>query len=601
MKKIGKFTSRLLSLTLAAVMSLFAGISAYAQPAYQWGVDFSASDPEDCYGWRGDGSTKFFTDDTVHTSGSAYSIMLENTNYDTGCVEKTYDVEPYTTYRFSAMVKYSGYQPFPYSKEESGACIGEAYYYDPYKDVYMVPYGRSDFTVSSDWTLLEYEFTTGNETAHGLRLQNGDCKGKAWFSDIRLEKAETTNSWNILAVFFRNADANVVLNGKRVRYRMSLTESNIYEMNKYALDNLPANLKALSDGRLTVNSIDRYYSDEVLTEKDLMKYEDGYCVDEQKSTVLSKTLDKYLVRKKYHQVIIFVPFVGEDGTALTGDWWGLGGTSYKGVYFAQITNSWDRAFEIGDKFQGQVAVHEMCHCLENASEDVNPNKTPNFHSTLYDYPDPDVSAYERIHMFMTATLPGGKGLDPSVFSVPNGSYSLVSDDMTTGAGIVPISSAAAPPAPKNFSVRSLLGDQLLIGWDAVPNAAGYQFAVFQNGDFKDIRKTYDCESTSTGLYFGPIAKGAHCFYGVRTVYTVNGTDYYSDWTYLTYTRPGAAVVFGDVDNNGKFNILDISALLRICVNDLPMDQRTLEAVGAADKGRVTILDIRNLLTILVNS
>ncbi len=599
MEKLRKLTTRLLSLTLAAVMSLFVGISASAKPTYQWGVDFSADNPEDRYGWRGNGSTKFFTDDTVHTPGSKYSIMLENTDYNDGCVEKIYDVEPYTTYKFSAIVKYSGHKVASGVNEETGACIGEAFYYDTKKKLYMIPSGRSDFTTSSEWTKLEYEFTTGNETTHGLRLQNGECKGTAWFSEIKLEKAEMTNSWNILAVFFKNADVNVVLNGKRVHYKNSLTENNIYEMNKYALDTLPANLKALSNNKLTVNSIDRYYSDEVLTEKDLTTYEKGYCVDEKNSTVLIKTLEKYLSRKKYHQIIIFVPFSEKDGISLTNGWWGLGGTTCKGVYFAQITNSWEGSFESGDKFQGHVSVHEMCHCLENASEDIDPDKTPNFHSVLYDYPDPDVSSYERVHMFMTATLPGGKGLDPMVFNVPNGRYALVSDDMTTGEGIIPISSSTAPPAPKNIKAESVSDEKVLVSWDAVSNASGYQFATFTNGNFMTTRQVFDCEASSNGFYLWPIAKGERCYYGVRTIYTVDGVDYYSEWTTITYTHMSADVVRGDVDNNGAFDFEDISAAIEYFLRNPHIDQRTADALGVEGRNYIEFDDIQNLIVMFL--
>lgn len=470
MGKLRKLAAKLLSVTLAAAASLCAvGGSASATVInYEWAVGRFGYGQENLAGWMGNGSTNFSVDDRVHTPTSAYSIKLENTDYNISYVERTYDVEPNTTYRFSAMVKYSGYALSPDAEtQESGACVGKAY-----------SYRNSGYTTSLDWTFMEYEFTTQDEKTYNLALQNGifdgECKGTAWFSDVKLEKAEMTDSWDILAVFFRNADANVVLNGKQMRHKQSLSESDIYEMNKYALDTLPANLKALSDGKLTVNSIDRYYSDEILTEKDLEPYENGYCVDEKNSPVLSKVLDKYLAQKHYNQIIIFVPFVAEDGTSLTGTWWGLGGTAYKGVYFAQISNAWEGAFERGDDFQGNVSVHEMCHCMETVSEAINPDKTPNFHSVLYDSPDLNVSTYEKIHMFMTATLPDGKGLDPSVFYSPNGKYDLVSDDMTTGKGIEPMSSS---------TVRGDVDNSGALDFDDISAAVTY----FLSGDKIDAR------------------------------------------------------------------------------------------------------------------
>ncbi len=593
MKITGKLTTKLLSITLAAVISLFAvGGSAFAEGiSYKWSVDWSAEKQDDWLGWKGNGSTKFFTDDTVHTPTSPYSIKIDNTDYNIAYVERTYNVEPSTRYKFSAMVKYSGFKRDPRAaKKATGARVG-------------IDYSNVDtgFSTANDWTLLEFEFTTGSdETTRNLRLQNGRvdgcCKGTAWFSDVKLEKADVTNNWNILAVFFRNADANVVIDGRRVRFQNSLTENNINEINKYALDTLPENLKALSNGKLTVNSIDRYYSDEAITEKDLTTFEYGYCVNEKNSPVLNKVLDKYLAQKHYNQIIIFVPFIKQDIISLTDGWWGLGGTTYKDVYFAQITNSWDGAFEIGDDFRGNVSVHEMCHCLENESKIIDPGKTPDFHSVLEDYPDPNVSTYEKIHMFMTASLPDGKGLDPSVFNSPNGKYILVSDDMSTGEGIMPISSAAAPPAPKNFKAEATSDDEILISWDAVPNASGYRVSTFKDPGFRTIWQTFDWEADTTGFYLGPIAKGERCYCTIRTLYTVNGTNYYSDPTYLTYTHLEKNVVRGDIDNSGSFDFDDISVAITYFLNGTKIDDRTAEAMGITGRNTMDFDDVQTLIS-----
>ncbi len=436
MKHLKKFAARLLSVTLAAVMSLFAvGGSAFASRiSYKWSVDWSAEKQEDCLGWKGNGSTVFSIDEKVHTDNSLYSIKLENTDYNISYVEKTYDVEPYTTYRFSAMVKYSGYALSPGAEfPRSGACVGKAYTYD-----------NSGYTTSSDWTFMEYEFSTGKETTYDLALQNGifygECKGTAWFSDVKLEKAEVTDSWNILAVFFKNMDAAVTLNGKTIHHKRSLTEAKIDEINTYCLDKLPTLLKDLSDNKMTVNSIDRYYVDEAVTEKDLVPYEKegvitGFCIDQNNSELMRKTFDKYLAQKHYNQIIIFYPIYG-----LSGGWFGRGGSAYKYARFAQIMDGREGKFENGDKFQGQVAVHEMCHGLANRSKATNGDETPVFHDVLNEYTkmypnSPDVGKYERIHQYMTCTLPDGRGLDPSVFYVSSGKYTLVSDDMTTGVGI----------------------------------------------------------------------------------------------------------------------------------------------------------------------
>lgn len=214
-----------------------------------------------------------------------------------------------------------------------------------------------------------------------------------------------------------------------------------------------------------------------------------------------------------------------------------------------------------------------------------------------------MSEWEWYNGYMTATLPDGRGLDPSVFCVTSGKYTPVSDDMTTGKGIEPGSSSVTPPAPKNFAVESETEDKVKISWDAVTNATGYQIALFKAADFKEIWKTFDYKSDRTSTALAPITKGKPYYYGVRTAASINGTTVYSDWTTLMFTHNGAEgeIVHGDVDNNGEFTLSDVSAALRIYVNDTVVDQRTLIAAGTADKGRIGLNDVSRLLREYVNS
>lgn len=610
MKKLKKAAARLMSLAVAAVTALSIGANASAVGiTYQWGVDRSLANTDDRYGWVGNGSTKFSVDDKVHTDNTWYSIKLENTDYNYSAVERTYNVEPNTKYKLSAMVKYSGFQLDPNAeKNATGAHIG-------------ITYSNFDtgFTTSNEWTLLEFEFTTGNdETTRNLRLQNGrsgsNCKGTAWFSDVKLEKAELTNNWDILTVFFKNADANVTIDGEQVRHQLSLRESDINDINTLILDKLPETLKTLSNNKMSVNSIDRYYVDEALTEKDLavnsykdeaQTIPDGYRIDEKNSVLINKVLDKYLAQKHYNQVLIFVPLKG-----INNGWWGLGGTKYKNVHFAQITNSWDGAFEKGDRFQGQVVVHEITHGLEHDSMGINGDKTPNFHDILNDYPSQypksvDVDYYERIHQYLTCTLPDGRGVDPSVFYRLTGKYTIVDNDMTTGTGITPGSSSVTPPAPTNFRAESTSDTNIKFSWDAVPNADGYQFVRFKAADHKEMsRDPSDYKADKLSATWGPFTKGATLYYGIRAAYSQNGTTVYSDWAYLTYTHTGVSsseVIKGDINNDGKFTLTDVTAALRIYVNNTAVDQRTLNAAGISGRTNLQLSDIVALLKSYVNS
>lgn len=600
MKKPASIKTMLLSLAAAAVTALSVGANASAAAInYKWSYDVSSRVTDEHIG-RGGKITKFSVDDKIHTDNSWYSIKLENTDYNVSYVERTYNVEPFTEYKFSAMVKYSGYQLDPAAKASaSGACIGKAF-----------SWSNSGYTASNEWTLMEYEFKTGNETTINLALQNGIynglCKGTAWFSDVKLEKAEMTNSWNILAVIIKNADVSVTMDGKQVTHVTSVNESQIDEVNKYVLDKLPNLLSDLSDNKLNVNSIDRYIVDETLTEKDLEVYTNGdingYHINPNDSKTVSGILDTLLAKKHYNQIIVFAPLSG-----VNGGWWGLGGTQYKGVYFAQITFIHEGAFKNNDRFQGQVAVHEICHGLEHESKAINGDKTPTFHDILNDYSNQypksaDVSRYERIRQFMTCTLPDGRGLDPSVFYRTSGKYTLVDDDMTTGAGITPGSSSVLPPAPANFRAESVSDTNIKFSWDNMPNADGYQFVRFKDANHKEMSKDpSEYKSGKTSATWGPFTKGKPLYYGIRAVYSKSGTTVYSDWTYLTYTHAGSGVVYGDVDNDGVFALADITAALRIIVNGTAVDQRTLSAACIGERTKFQLSDVTNLLKALVNS
>lgn len=609
MKEFKKLTSVLLSLATAAAMMLPLGLNASAAVInYKWTMDNSSSNAEEIIGWMGyRGRTNYSVDTAVHTDGSWYSIKLENTDYNRTYVERTYNVEPNTTYKFSAMVKYSGYRLDPNEKNKtSGAAIGEPNSYNGEK--WVASNDNSGVTNSNEWTLMEYIFTTGkDEKTHNLALLNGNaytgnCKGTAWFSDVKLEKAEMTNKWDILAVIFKNIDATIPLNGKTIRFQNTLSQSKIDDINKYALDTLPSVFKELSDNKLNINSIDRYVENVTLTEKDLTprSYQDaaktipsGYCTAPNKSELIGKTLDKYLARKNYNQILIFVPLSSKD-VNIKGSWWGLGGTKYKYVNFAQITNSYDNAFKNDHDFQGAVCFHEITHGMERASRAINGDKTPSLDNDRAVYQEKyGLTAKEWYSGYWNATLPDGRGLDPSAFYRPNGKYTLVDGDMSTGAGITPGSDSVTPPAPKTFRAETVDDVNIKFSWDAVPGADGVEYVRFKAADHKEMaREPSSYAADRTSATWGPFTKGKPFYFGLRAKYTQNGKTVYSDWTYLTYTIGGGAD--GDVNGDGTLNVNDVVALIGMILNG-SVTGHAYEAIGEA-KG--TALNVNHAILLL---
>ena len=512
-------------LALTMCMPLFR-TDAFAAVNYKWTYDRSSAVLEEQVGWGGD-NAKFSVDTTIHTASSPYSIKIENLDYNTSCVQKTYDVQPFTHYKFSAMVKYSDFQINPDDEFQiSGAVVGKAYKVNNV-EYFAYPGDISEYSSSTEWTKVEYEFTTRNETTVNLCLQNGGycagCKGTAWFSEVKLEKGNLTNNWNILAVIFKDVDATVKVNGKTVTQKNSISKDDDDFIRNVTLAPLPQSLKECSDGKMGVNSLDIYTVDKTITEKELTEFGSGYRIDES-AVLISNTLDTYLAEKRYNQIILIAPLGGE----IAPDWFGLGGTKYKSAEFLQI--DYVRYF-FSDPFD-DVYIHEMAHGLERMSREINKDTTPVLHDReIYYQGDNAITNREWYKIYMSATiLSDGKQLNPSVYNVLNGEYTLVSDDMTTGVGIKNKKSSA----PKALRAKSVSDKKILLDWDAVSGASEYQIVQFKNVDRKKIAKSVQFNADLLSITVGPYKKGKTYYFGVRAV---NG-GCYSDWTYLTFKHIG---------------------------------------------------------------
>lgn len=501
-------------------MDVFAAVN------YKWTYDRSSTVLKEQVGWGGD-YAKFSVDSMVHTASSPYSIKIENLDYNTSCVQKTYDVQPFTHYKFSAMVKYSDFQIDPDDEFQiSGAAVGKAYKVDNV-EYFAYPGDVSEYSSSEEWTKVEYEFCTGNETTVNLCLQNGgycaDCKGTAWFCEVKLEKGDLTNNWNILAVIFKDVSATVTVNGKTITINNSISKDDDDFIRNSTLAPLPQSINECSGGKMGVNSFDIYTVDKTITEKELIDYGSGYRVDEY-APLISNTLDTYLTGKYYNQIILIAPLGGE----IAPDWFGLGGTKYKSAEFLQIDYvKYFFSYPFDD-----VYIHEMAHGLERMSSEINKDTTPVLHDReKYYQGDNAITNREWYKVYMSATtLSDGKQLNPSVYNVPNGEYTLVSDDMTIGVGI----KNKKPSVPKALRAKSVFNKKILLEWDAVSGATEYQIVQFKNADRKKIVKSVQFNADLLSITVGPYKKGKTYYFGVRAV----SNDRYSDWTYLIFKYAG---------------------------------------------------------------
>lgn len=447
---------KIVSLMAAAAMALSAmatGISAYAGSTNGIWYIGQADDGEHPRYFGRDVNGSVSLDANVFSKTARTSLKLANTkDYCYTFAEKEVTLEPHTQYRFSAKVKYTGYKQDPEATGESGASLMVCTFND--EGNFALTTGSS-MTRSKNWTEISCTFTTGADTQdYYLRLCNGMtnklCKGTAWFNDIRLEKAKTTNDWNILAVFFKNVETDVDLHGKTTILKptgeglthlsAAIADSDIAEI-KLATNKLKNTLDELSGGLVDVKKIDYVTIDEPLTEMTEYKLKgeksniDGFRLD-YNSDEISKVLDKYLAKKNYQQIIVYAPL-----SEIAGGWFGNGGSLYNGVRACQIAtanNGRTRDYE-GDDFCEGVFVHEILHGVDFESKVYDPD-TPDLHENIGIYADTglyseEVDGWRSYYRdYMSHTLPDGRGVDPRAYYRADG-YTLADSGMEVGGSV----------------------------------------------------------------------------------------------------------------------------------------------------------------------
>ena len=397
-------------------------------------------------GWHGSGG-KFSVDTKNYYKDSRYSIKLDNGNeYRHTRVQRTIDLEPNTTYKLSAMVKCSGFEISPDAKnKETGVFLSVFRMYDGH----YYPKNASKKITKGGWTKLECTFTTTRHADeqyifHLFNGENGsDCKGTAWFSDIKLEKQEKTNQWNVLVAVFRNIDLDLDLTGKNVRveaapnglthYEASFSDEAMKNIKKSA-NELYDVVGTLSGGLAEVVDIDFLIIDEPLTK--LQDDGAGYCIGFVEECVPQKILDAKLAQKTYQQILMYAPI-----SELSGGTAGWGGYLYNGVQCCQFKARPDIGLPIrayAEDFYSETIIHEIIHGLEDSSEDIDPTNVDDVHNAEdYGY---IYNSKEWFSDFMQNKVysqkdKAYKGILPGAYLRYSGEWTLFDNDMSVGGKI----------------------------------------------------------------------------------------------------------------------------------------------------------------------
>ncbi|MCR5323447.1 MAG: hypothetical protein K6E85_09280 [Lachnospiraceae bacterium] len=501
MKKSGVIT-RSISLLLACfiIMMIFpTHVSAHADTS---GVDTSSP----WYAHEKYNNTATYSIDTnVKYGNSAFSIVIRNIGYDYATVRKDVTLKPNTQYRFSAMVRYSGYELEPGAGWDSGASLGVLV-----GDSWRV----TGYNNTGDWVRISYNFTTDQTGKTALYLRNGYpyCKGTAYYSDIRLEEVvQTTDQWNILILIVKGLDADILKDGTISHYKNSFSNDDISYIKNSLPDQLKYQLPRVSDKMIGVRDVDVYVTDNVITDLSLSQN----CI-EPYDKVFRKEMDKYLEKKTYQQIITIVPF--ERGTV---DWLGLGGTQYNGINFCQyIHHPGDRFFDNRASYADYTIsgyIHEILHGVESDSKTIDGDAIPDFHENIgiYSkyYNDEIDGWFSYHHDYITSNLPDGRGINAKVLYRPS-RYLLISDEMGVNGSILVTINGWIPQPISSLITASTVKS---VAYDGKPAQPSVNVSGGTSG--KDYTISYaDNDRIGTGKV---IISGANGYYGsVELMFTI---------------------------------------------------------------------------------
>ena len=292
-----------------------------------------------------------------------YSYKITSPTYNDAMFYKTIEVTPNTAYRISCMVKTKEIQ----TKKEisnSGACIS----------VLDTTEMSEVIKGTNDWKQLTLCFNSKERTQIevGFRLGSyvDDCKGEAWFKDLKLERGyinEDTN-WNMVCFIFENLDVNINENGVNTNIKTSINQSEMLTIQEN-LERAKTSFKALSNYNMTM----QYQIINIEEAIKTVSYdnENGYYVS---SSDIADIIQPYIEKQEYDYIFAAVKLGDVLHKDIEGDWIGLGGMTYQNIGFSNIRllneeKSHIYKYSSNNTFPEEVYIHEFLHTLEKESEE----------------------------------------------------------------------------------------------------------------------------------------------------------------------------------------------------------------------------------------
>lgn len=158
------------------------------------------------------------------------------------------------------------------------------------------------------WQKVEFLFDSKNRTEVniGFRLgsYNDNCKGTAWFSDLKLEigSKKVDTHWKMACFIVKNLDVNIEVAGKQEHIALKMSSKDIKNIDEN-IARAKESMRALSGHQMTME-YDIIEIDEPVTDV-TYEVENGYYLS---PSDMSKIMEKYIVNSDYDYIYVIARF-----------------------------------------------------------------------------------------------------------------------------------------------------------------------------------------------------------------------------------------------------------------------------------------------------
>lgn len=298
--------------------------------------------------------TSFYRD-SKHKYNGKKSYCIENSEYNDSLFFKEITVEKNTPYKIRCMIKTENVESD--KPETSGACISIM--------------GTAEQTIpiqgTSDWQevtlLVDSKEKDTLDISFRLGGYEGYSKGKAWFSDIHVEKGikDTTTNWHAICFLMNNISTEI--DGKEYTYSLTEEDKDLLKSN---MQRFAESCNTLSGGAMTITYEVKEIEEPIKT---LSYDEENYYYISPRD--VKPIINEYVKNNEYDHIFIGIRMGDINSAIPVNDWIGLGSMRYDNIGFSNIRmpndlkNSIMYKYDIrNDIFPEEVFIHEFLHSLE---------------------------------------------------------------------------------------------------------------------------------------------------------------------------------------------------------------------------------------------